>query len=220
MYANQYWIGRDQDAQQYGTTVKLKAGETRELDLTIPDTFTMSIQVYEIGGYPVENARVVILQGGGGDSNQHTRTDAEGRFSWSGFSPGMACGFSVSSGSSGLALSKIVVGEPGEVVPEEILVLEQFGGIEGVAITEDGKVIQNADIAVNISYGEDKNSLFILKTNEFGEFVTLDDIPAATVTLSMFIDNQTLGWGWDSQAFVVPAENVVNQGNITFKQEK
>ncbi|MFP6598281.1 MAG: carboxypeptidase-like regulatory domain-containing protein, partial [Candidatus Hydrogenedentota bacterium] len=211
---------RDQDAQQYGTTVKLKAGETRELDLTIPDTFTMSIQVYEIGGYPVENARVVILQGGGGDSNQHTRTDAEGRFSWSGFSPGMACGFSLSSGSSGLALSKIVVGEPGEVVPEEILVLEQFGGIEGVAITEDGKVIQNADIAVNISYGEDKNSLFILKINEFGEFVTLDDIPAATVTLSMFIDNQTLGWGWDSQAFVVPAENVVNQGNITFKQEK
>ena len=80
-----------------------------------------------------------------------------------------------------------IIAEPGAVVPEEVLVLYEYGGIEGLAVDSSGQPIPNANISVSVEYGGDSATQFRLTTDDLGEFVTLGQVPAVVVSVAMEI---------------------------------
>ncbi|HIJ64365.1 MAG TPA: sigma-70 family RNA polymerase sigma factor [Candidatus Hydrogenedentes bacterium] len=118
-----YWpCDRAELAREYGKDIDLKAGEERELDLALPAPYTLSMRVVDEQDKPVE-LHTVGVQVGHWGSGLFGGTDKEGRFSWSGFPPGVEGSFRCVKPGYYIAETQRYVGEPGEVFPEETVVL-------------------------------------------------------------------------------------------------
>lgn len=215
-----YWrLDPIQEGYDVGETVELTPGDEYHLDLRLRDTFSMSFQVVDLAGNPIENLMISVRDPG------HTwgpagYTDAEGRWSWSGFISGIETGVVVHTNGRQRVRSTPVVGEPLEVLPEEVLVLHEYGGVEGVMLDAAGAPIANATVRVDVLYGFGKQTQFTINTDETGGFVVLDQIPATAVQVQMTI---TAGPGhlplpltWQSESFNVPADHIVNLGEVVF----
>jgi len=202
-----------------GQTLQLTPGEDRQQDLLLPGTFTMSFQVVDAAGLPKEDIMFSVSDPGH-SWGPAGYTDAEGRWTWSGFIAGYETGVVVHGGGRRRIESARVIGQPGETIPEEILVLQEYGGIEGTAIAPSGQPIANGSITVNVAYGIDKETTFTVRTDDLGDFVVLDQVPATLVQLQLQINSGPgdlpLPLTWISQPTETLAEQIINLGDIPF----
>ena len=153
-----------------------------------------------------------------GNALDSWRTDAEGRFSFSGFRAGIAYKFQLRHRH---ASSPWVIGQPGEIVPEQVLVSYRDAGFEGVATDDAGKVIPNTRITVRGMWGDDRSNTFIhsMMTNEFGEF-DIWEIPGTLLYVEMTIgDNSATPLTWRSD-IEVPEGEVAMLGTVPFAPEQ
>jgi RNA polymerase sigma factor (sigma-70 family) len=122
--------------QENGRAISWEAGSTHTIDFQLPDPFAMSIRVVDASGEPVQGAEVEGVVGPiyVGD----TKTDADGRYGWDGFAPGVEAHFTISKDGYLTTESQRITGESGAVYPEETIVLYAADGLEGVPLTPDG----------------------------------------------------------------------------------
>lgn len=199
-----------------GETIHPSAGEELHLDLVLPDTFTMSILLLDIDGNPIEDANVCINESGNEIIRGDNITNAEGRWSWSGFQSGEGSSVSIYAGGRERVRTDTVYGQPGEIVPEQIMLLHDYGGIEGLATDINGRPLTDTEIHVTVTYADNQTINVRLKTDELGEFVTLDRIPATAVYIDMQIKKQDTPLTWRTDRLNVPADQVVMLGTIIF----
>ncbi len=186
--------------QDYGMQIELVPGEEKELDLTFLEPVTMSVQVVDPDNNPVEYAQIQCMYrlsgpmgGGGGGYPVGERTDKDGRFSWSGFAPGMENQIMVAKHGFIENRTEPIIGEPGQVLPEETIVLYESSGIEGIALDADGDPLANTALMVTVYYDEEKSNFVFPppSTDENGKFVIDNGVPATIVTLEI----KTMGSG-------------------------
>ena len=216
IYPKHFMAGATSSLRSNGQTVALSAGEQFELDLTLDDTFTMAVQVVDIAQKPLEGIRLGINEEDRAETNGTLLTDAEGRWSWSGFRAGYPASISVYHDGRERAQTQTIVGQPGETVPEEVLVLRDYGGIEGIATDPSGQPLANTEIRIHIAYGQDEYLELQLRTNNQGEFLSLNRVPATTVSIEMLIDAFEEPLTWISNPTDVPANQVVVLDAVPF----
>jgi RNA polymerase sigma-70 factor (ECF subfamily) len=202
-----------------GQTLSLTPGDEKKQDLFLPGTFTMSFQVIDVAGRPVEEVMLSVRDPG------HTwgpagYTDAEGRWTWSGFIAGYETGIVIHAAGRRRIQSASVIGTPGETIPEEILVLQEYGGVEGTALDPNGQPIPNVPITITVEYGAENPTTFTVRTDDVGDFVVLDQVPATLVQLQLQINSGPgdlpLPLTWISEELETLAEQIINLGNIPF----
>jgi hypothetical protein len=205
-----------------GESLALRPGDDVNVDLHLPDTFTMAFAVVDLGGDPIPGIELSVTDA------DHTwgpagYTDAEGRWVWEGFIANVETGVVVRRDGKRRAESEAYVGDPGEIVPEQILVVRDFGGVEGDAVDEAGNPLANVTIAFEIRYGDDDVVRAEQRTDETGHFVLLDDVPATLVQVvaraAINRPDFSSSLTWDSGPFLCPADMVVDLGAAAFDGE-
>ena len=101
------------------------------------------------------------------------------------------------------------------------MVLREYGGIEGVALTADGEPIGKTPIRIAATPVSGEGAVsFSTLTDEDGSFVLADGIPATQVTIEIEVSVTREGgndtFRWESQLFECPADMIVNLGTIPF----
>jgi RNA polymerase sigma-70 factor (ECF subfamily) len=202
-----------------GETIRLTPGDDQKQDLYLPGTFSMSFQVVDAAARPVEGV-MLSVRDPGHSWGPAGYTDAEGRWKWSGFIAGYETGIVVHAAGRRRIESAAVIGEPGEIVPEEILVLQEYGGIEGTALDPNGQPIPKVPVTITVHYGEEAQTTFTVQTDDVGDFVVLDQVPATFVQLHLEINSGPgdlpLPLTWESELLETLAEQIINLGNIPF----
>ena len=85
-----------------------------------------------------------------------------------------------------------------------------------------GEPITNTGIRLSAEYAGGEPTVAFARTDEFGEFVLLDDIPATAVVLSLDVQDGYSGAvpaTWHSAPIEVPANMIVDLGDIALGGE-
>lgn len=167
---------------EYGREVQLEPGSTMPLDLVFADTVTMSVLVVDETGRPMEGLALGIHEG------DHTwvplaETPADGRFTWSGFAPGKETNFVVYRGSTMVGSSSPRIGDPGQVFPEETIVVHGDAGLEATLTDPSGEPLANVRVEISVLFGADERIVRTVNTDEGGHLLINGGLPATTVTL-------------------------------------
>jgi len=172
----------------YAQELELTAGEERELDLILPDPFTISARVVDEAGTPVvapHKGCVRWYSGafGPGYGGLRAESGPEGLIYWSRFAPGYESWLSFSTDTYLAAETMRHTGQPGEVFPEETIVVYRRSGIEGVALDESGAPFANTRIYVMASYGEGRTTKVSAIADTEGRFSIPKDLPATAANV-------------------------------------
>lgn len=205
VYAGLDWFPEDVQFA-YGREVRFQPGETAEVALTLPDPFSIAVDVVELSGKPVAGAEVGVTWGM--EKRQSTfhlgRTDANGHFAFSSCFPGMEHWLHIAAPGFVPAVSTPIAGESGDTFPAERLVLHRAGGIEGTLIDRDGRPIVNAPINVTVLDGGGRSTSrnqipprvsVETHTDDRGGFAVADAIPEGPVVLEIQGESGTLELG-------------------------
>lgn len=186
IYPRLWRIEPEQTGYEWGKDIELAAGQEATLDLTFMDTATMSIRVVDAAGNPLEDMGLGIRE------EDHTwgpmaRTAADGTFTWNGFMPGIETNFVVfgEGGPGNLGSTRPTVLEPGQVVPEETVVVYGSAGIEGSAIKPDGQPLANGVIVLHAYYALTHDVERRVDTDGTGHFLIEAELPATLVIFAM-----------------------------------
>ena len=105
-------------------------------------------------------------------------------------------------------------------MPEETLTVQEYGGIEGLALDPNGQQLANTPITLSAAYGPGKVPAITVFTDDLGQFVVLDQIPATNILINMQINSGPgdlpLPLSWTSETFQMPPDQVVDLGAIPF----
>lgn len=200
-----------------GQDVELKGGDEIELDLALPDPYTIQVRVVDSQGNAVQDAFMRVRMGTGwhGPSG---RTNEEGRFSFSGFAPDVD-GWMDCEHNSGYVdtLTAVYVGEPGEIIPEETIVVNEETSITGLAIDHTGMPLSSVGLTIT-AYDPHQGDARIIRTDENGNF-TAARIPATDVSLEITFEREGQTYRWTSTSQTLPIDYVTDLGVITLTPE-
>jgi subtilisin family serine protease len=155
--------------------VTLAAGEEKELNLSLPEPWTASIRVVDQNGKPVSGAAVGpwYLQASGQPFRYggHT-TDAEGRFAFAEFVPGVKSGFNNDCADGYTQMvDEGVAGESGQVFPEKTLVVQKLQGkVNGQLVGLAGEPVPNQNFFVRSFFEDGLQAVQLLDTSAEGSF--------------------------------------------------
>lgn len=177
-------IEPDQTGYDFGKDIQLSAAQEATLDLTFIDTATMSIRVIDASENPMKGMQLAIRE------EDHTWgpvavTPADGRYTWDGFMPGIETNFVVMGDGKPLGSTRAVVAEPGQVFPEETVVVYGSAGLEGVAVKPDGQPLANGVIVLHAYYALTRDIERRVNTDDTGHFLIEGQLPATVVILEM-----------------------------------
>jgi hypothetical protein len=200
-------------------------GGTYEVDLQLPEPVTLPIRVIDAAGQPVPGAKLVTVQATAPQMLSFADvvgvTDVEGRSVVASFTPGIECWLEVSKPGYIRASTAKHTGSPGEVFPEETLVLFATAGIQGIALGPDGAPLTAKGIDIRVEaadYREHHNQYMPLDPR--GAFTLLEGVPAANVTFTLTLAQDTPAATQDLSAHVGPIDCapgvVTDLGPITF----
>jgi RNA polymerase sigma-70 factor (ECF subfamily) len=207
--------------EQYGREIFLSPGDEKELDLYFPEPFSITIRVVNESGTPVSAARVKkntpVMSG-----RPAGETDEDGRFVAAGIMPNIigpetTASLTIEHPEYPSTNTRVYVGEPGDVFPEETVVLYRASGLMGRIVDPDGQPLE-AEVWVKVSHsGGIDNNLFF-STDDEGFFEN-ESIPATNVTLSitaMISDGPDGRQTWDFASVDAIAGSVVDLGELIF----
>jgi len=197
----------------YGKNFDLRGGENITIDLTLPDPFTHSFRVVDAYGNPISGARI-----NRGPGLHRKATDKDGRVSWSGFEPDREAYVCISHPDFVSARSPRFVGQPGEVLPEETIMLYRQSGVAGVALDEHGNAISNTLLIISAYYDGDKLDGTGGKTDSQGAFLVSWGVPTALVTFEMTLvdESHIPRYFWISGPVECVAGHIMDFGEIVF----
>ncbi|HIJ74816.1 MAG TPA: sigma-70 family RNA polymerase sigma factor [Candidatus Hydrogenedentes bacterium] len=206
--------------REFGKKVHLSAGETVELDLTIPECVSASVRVVDQLGTPVEDAAITLVQDHTGFGGK--KTNADGRWASSSITPWTEFWFKVSKeGYADKETEHHLGEEPGHVCPEETIVLFQSGRVQGVAVDASGEVLSGRTVNARAHYEHGEMALEPTRTDRDGVF-TIMGIPATGVTLEVSIQTGQTGRGgsfYGSRAVIeieCLAGHIIELGEVLF----
>ena len=176
-------IGHD---SPYGATVSLSLGEASEMNLELPDPFTIAVHVVDALGDPVVGAWVSPrweYNRSASGSGPLGQTDGDGRFSWSGFGPLGAYQLEVSA--TGLLAGRTTVyeGESGVVYPEETIALYPPSGVEGILTDSAGEILADIRLRLQFNSADGQDWSTTLSTASDGYFLVHQSLPATVGSL-------------------------------------
>lgn len=154
VYASLNWFPLETQ-YAYGREVRFEPGQTIDITLTLPDPFSIAVDVVDVTGAPVTDAEVDVVWGTHGQQSTFTmaRTDPGGRYEYSSCFPGLTHWFHVSHPGFVAAVSTPAAGAPGDKFPPEQLVLYRGGGIQGVLVDQDNRPIADTALKITILDG-------------------------------------------------------------------
>jgi hypothetical protein len=186
IYPRLWRIEPEQTGYEWAEDVQLEEAQEATVDLTFIDTATMSIKVVDASGNPVKDIGLGIREG------EHTwgilaSTAADGTYTWNGFMPGVETCFVVygQGGPGLLGNTTPTVLEPGQVVPEETVVVYGSAGLEGIALKPDGQPLANGVIRMHLNFALTREVERRVNTDETGHFLIESQLPATVVILDM-----------------------------------
>jgi len=209
-------------AALYGKEVQLSAGEEIELDLSFFEPFTIQVRAVDIEGNPIEGTRTELVQRAGigsfrGRWQGEKPTDENGRFSWSGFRPELEAWIVLSKNGYVESESSHYIGQPGEVFPEETIVLHRSSGVTGIALDENETPIPDALIEWVLHCDGDSTKVMpTLKTDSEGAFARAYHVPATEVIFEMTVDDGARKYRWVSEPVECVADHIMDFGEIVF----
>ncbi|HIJ66275.1 MAG TPA: carboxypeptidase regulatory-like domain-containing protein, partial [Candidatus Hydrogenedentes bacterium] len=128
----------------------VEPGEEREHSFTVDAPATAPVRVVDEDGVALPDIVLLLESATRGSSGGpgFTSTDAEGRFTFFGVPPNhtyviRAHNFAMDWQSGWLGSSQPFTGEPGETLPEIVIVCEAKGALEGVFTDAEGKPVPN-----------------------------------------------------------------------------
>ncbi|NUM56570.1 MAG: sigma-70 family RNA polymerase sigma factor [Candidatus Hydrogenedentes bacterium] len=221
IYPRLWRIEPEQTGYEWGKDIQLSAAQEATLDLTFVDTATMSIKVVDAAGNPLSDMGLGIRE------DDHTwgpvaRTAADGTYTWNGFMPGIETNFVVfgQGGPGRLGSTRPTVLEPGQVVPEETVVVYGSAGIEGIAVGPNGQPLPNGVIILHVYYALTHEIERRVNTDDTGHFLIESQLPATAVFLSMEGYTETDGsvdrYSYESDEIELIDKQIVDLGKIAF----
>ncbi|MCC6152755.1 MAG: hypothetical protein IT367_03305, partial [Candidatus Hydrogenedentes bacterium] len=225
IYPRLWRIEPEQTGYEWAKDVQLEEAEEATVDLTFIDTATMSIKVVDAAGNPLKGIPLVIRE------EDHrwgpvASTADNGTFTWNGFLPGIETNFVVlgQGGSAELGTTRPTILEPGQVVPEETVVVYGSAGIEGTAIGPNGQSLANGVIVLHAYFALTREVERRINTDESGHFLIEGQLPATTVILSMEGYTETDGsvdrFSYESGEIELLDKQILDLGRINFEHSE
>ena len=158
--------------ESHGREVYLTEGTDQTVDLELPEPVTVKVLVVDENGNPVKGAKAGLLGSMTGDIGL---TDELGRLTYTGFVPntmGNSEGGSIEITCSGYFTekSRSFSGSPGQILPEETIMLYPAGEAVGRLVSRDGEPMANGKCWVKITYGDSKQQSFMAVIDSKGQF--------------------------------------------------
>ena len=131
--------------------VELRPGDKAEVNFSVDAPVTVPVRYVDVNGAPLEGIKAAIRQaGGGGGCGGSLVSDAEGRVTFHGIPPlrslEVLAWVEPRGDIATIGVSAPFAGQPGETVPEVVVVCRNLGGIEGVLVHVDGNPASNRPI--------------------------------------------------------------------------
>jgi RNA polymerase sigma-70 factor (ECF subfamily) len=218
---------REMTVDTYGIEVTVNDGDERELNLKLPDPFTLSIKVTDETGKPIQGADVNWHRTTpmGNSSFGSGTTDEEGCHS-NDFFPGLESHFYIKAEGYAPTRSDIIAGLSDETYPEETIVVYKTGGVEGTVVNSHGTPVSNAQLqiaqraeGVLVQYKMFSDSDFLsTTTDQYGAFAIGDGFPAVLGDLHIKIRMEDDRWVdlTTIENLEIPARYVTDIGTVTF----
>jgi hypothetical protein len=207
--------------EDYGKPIRISPGQDALLDLMFMEPCTLPIRVLDDRGGAIHGAEVIA---GPHAMRKSGATDVHGRHVCSSLMPnfmgeeGISALVTVQKPGYFPANSRSYMGRPGEVFPEETIVLYKPAGVSGVILDADGTPLQGADVWVSGAFGDERSISFHTQTNRWGEFMQPESVPATEVALS--VSARPAGSdesdSWELEPVVLPTGETVNLGELTY----
>lgn len=212
-------IDAEETGYDWGKQIVLEPAQEATVDLTFIDTATISIRVVDTSGQPIRGMVLGIKEA------DHTwapvaTTPDDGRFTYGGVMPGIESNFVVFDSGNRVGSTTPVIAEPGQVFPEETVVVYGNAGIEGTALGPDGQPLANGVINLRVFYALTRQLERSINTDSSGHFLIESGLPATAVILAM--EGVVDGAGgeerflYESDELLLIDGNILNLGNLTF----
>ncbi len=211
---------------EYAVTTELSAGETREMDFVFPEPWRRVFRVVTPEGKPVPGC-LLSLQERWRDGRPQTwtwpeTTDTDGRVRVTGLAPGAGIKGAFSRGHlKGTSVAHI--GQPGEELPEETVVVYAQAGLAGVLVDETGAALANAAFELVTRYGDAGEQTLTGATDAHGAFEFRDELPAtsfvATFVIKENMENETLLLSYTSDPIECVANHIVDLGTVVLGED-
>ncbi len=197
-------------------------GETKKLDMALPEPVTMSIRLVDDDGRPVAGAPIGpwYLQANGQPFQYGGhKTDGEGRFRFTEFMPGVKSGFGTGCTTGYTQLEDAgVVCERGKTHPERTLVIEALRGrVTGRAVNSGGTPIRKQSFFIRTFYDDGKRAVQLGTTDLQGNFDWAVGRPGQNFTLDLANNGGAHAYRWSSRSLTVGPEENLELGQITFR---
>jgi RNA polymerase sigma factor (sigma-70 family) len=163
-----------------GENVLLTPGDTKAVDLSLLDPWTIKARIVDSDGAPLDVTDIMV--------NTHNRSvqvlrtpDQDGNISWASATPGVQMWLSMSALGYTKEHTPEFTGTPGDVFDAgDIVLYKTSAGIQGVASTASDGIVANESIRITAHYGSnDATKTLRATTNDLGQFVIMDGIPVA-----------------------------------------
>ncbi|MFC1737098.1 carboxypeptidase-like regulatory domain-containing protein, partial [Candidatus Hydrogenedentota bacterium] len=165
-------------------TLELEPGVERELNFEVDAPVTVPVHVVDGDGEPLAGMWLWMKQNPGqGWAGLDTVTNAEGRYTWHSVPPitpfiVYAIEKSKAGASDVTASSQPVFGQPGETIPEVLIVCAVKGGVEGIIVDPEGDPISNERMTIRAVRDDGKGVGSVTTTTDAdGRFTVLWAFP-------------------------------------------
>jgi hypothetical protein len=207
----------------------LAPGDEREVNFTVDAPVTVPVRYVDVNGAPIEGIEAAMRQAGGqGGCGGALISDADGRVTFHGIRPLVnlqaVAWRSVGSSLTTLGVSEPFMGQPGETVPEVMVVCRMLGGIEGALAYGDGRAVANTEVTCEGQRADDTGGPLEGKitTDANGTVRIPEVVPEGIYRVHVtFLDSQS------GQLYRATAENVeivagaiANLGTLVAEPEK
>lgn len=203
-----------------GETVELKPGQTATVDLHVPARVTRSFLLVDESGQPVEEVSISIEQRDENGSSSYgllETTDAAGRVSFSSLQPELATCIHFSKQGYLKAQSSVFAGEPGDVFPDETIVMYKPADVIATVSGPDSELLIEQELTVIAAYGENEQITVTGRTNVDGQLILLGKVPATRIRLTILTsgNNSEYSNQFRSDYLTLAANETADLGVVT-----
>ncbi|MBX7256967.1 MAG: sigma-70 family RNA polymerase sigma factor [Candidatus Hydrogenedentes bacterium] len=208
----------------------LNPGDKKQLDFSVDAPMTVPVRYVDTKGGPLEGISAAMRRAGGkGGCGGTLMSDAEGRVTFHGI-PGNVSLQAVAWKDTGndlmtLGVSEPFTGQPGETVPEVVVVCRMPGSIQVMLTFPDGRAVANANVTCEASLADGSAPPIqgMVTTDASGAIQIFDMVPEGTyrgASVSLIDPSTSQPYSASSGGFEVATGAMTDLGTLTVQPEK